>query len=395
MSGLVALPPYAQWTLGNRLDLYGNNALARLTPEANVAALLHFEGTPASQVYTDSSDVPHSFSNTGTNAALFADTYVFGTSSLYCYSNGSGIISPDHDDWFFGSGDFTIEMRWMPHSFGGSGVSCLVAQFQDANNQWYFYYYNNAFYFHEYLGGGYSFRFSVPSGTITFGVWYAICLERYGNTWNIYINGVAGTKTLQNGAYSIALTNLNGALTIGCQTFTPNQNGTHHIDEFRLSKSAKYQGQNYTPSTVAFSKYSALSPVVESPWVACPYKTVVAVTVIENILGGTGNIKYQYALNNGAYNGAWLTQSALNTAIANATITNVANSLRLKAQLNSDGAQLADIGTGYITASNLDYPANDKVEAGTVYAVGTQTGTLVASGGSRVVSPYGNRRLVA
>ena len=98
-------------------------------------------------------------------------------------------------------------------------------------------------------------------------------------------------------------------------------------------------------------KYSTTSPVAESPWIAIDQNTLDATTPIsiqENdiatLLGqSTGSIKYQYALNNGAFNGSWLTQAALITALQSQAITDHTNSLKIKAQMISDGTQAADI----------------------------------------------------
>lgn len=120
------------------------------------------------------------------------------------------------------------------------------------------------------------------------------------------------------------------------------------------------------------------APIAESQWIACPYKTLGSIAWPENVLGGAGNIKYQYATNNGAYNGSWVTIAAMSAALANVTITDTTNSLRVKAQFNSDGTQLADICiAGYITASDLDYPLPRDVRVGTSYAIGQSIGTLV------------------
>lgn len=98
--------------------------------------------------------------------------------------------------------------------------------------------------------------------------------------------------------------------------------------------------------------YSSSSPVAESSWIAIDQNTLdatTAIVIVENAiaviqdLSNFGSLKFQYTLNNGAYNGTWLTQTQLNTAIVGQSITNHTNSLRLKAQFNSDGAQPADI----------------------------------------------------
>ncbi|GEM_PF-2911190 len=100
------------------------------------------------------------------------------------------------------------------------------------------------------------------------------------------------------------------------------------------------------------------APVAESQWVAIAHDQVDDVVLVENPEGQAGTLKYQYALNGGAYNGTWLTLAELRSALQGASITDHAQSLRLKAQFNSDGTQqavLAGLGT-YVDVSGLSSP---------------------------------------
>jgi hypothetical protein len=91
-----------------------------------------------------------------------------------------------------------------------------------------------------------------------------------------------------------------------------------------------------------------------SPWIPISENTLdatTAIALIENDLGtrqdmSVGSLKYQYALNNGALNGVWLTFAQLLAAMIGQAITNHTNSLQLKVQFISDGTQHVDI-TGF------------------------------------------------
>lgn len=98
--------------------------------------------------------------------------------------------------------------------------------------------------------------------------------------------------------------------------------------------------------------YSSSSPTATSPWIAISGNSIATGTpfdISENtrtlarMFASAGTIKYQYALNYGAWNGSWLTKAQLNAALVSAVITDHTNSLRLKAQFISDGTQECDI----------------------------------------------------
>jgi hypothetical protein len=100
-----------------------------------------------------------------------------------------------------------------------------------------------------------------------------------------------------------------------------------------------------------YKAYSSSGPVARSPWIAIDQNTLdatTAITIIENaiaILQGksTGTNLFQYALNNGTFNGIWLTLAQLNAALVGQTIIDKQNSLRLEVKMNSDGFQANDI----------------------------------------------------
>lgn len=114
---------------------------------------------------------------------------------------------------------------------------------------------------------------------------------------------------------------------------------------YRLYITANNGDTYLTISEIEFLQYPTTSPSIESLWVAIPYNTLGTnpLSLFENSFGGTGLLKYQYALNNGAYNGTWLTLSELNTALSGAIITDYTNSLRLKAQFISNGSEQAEL----------------------------------------------------
>lgn len=109
--------------------------------------------------------------------------------------------------------------------------------------------------------------------------------------------------------------------------------------------------------------YDTGSPTIESPWMAVDHDQIDGIEINENALASTigysaGTVKYQYALNGGAYNGSWLTLAALKSALSGEAVTDHTNSLRIQAQLNSDGSTNPDIVlAGEIEASGFAFSA--------------------------------------
>ena len=138
--------------------------------------------------------------------------------------------------------------------------------------------------------------------------------------------------------------------------------------------------------------YSTVSPVATSPWFAIDQNTLDAVTAIllQLILEGTSTIKFQWALNNGAFNGSFLTPAQLLAALVGQSITDHINSMRLMAQFNSNGDDLprmllpqTKVEADGITMT-CDFPVEANVRLGIGYDSGNLTGSASIPGASDV-----------
>lgn len=138
--------------------------------------------------------------------------------------------------------------------------------------------------------------------------------------------------------------------------------------------------------------YSITSPVATSPWFAIDQNTLDAVTAIllQLILEGTATIKFQWALNGGAFNGSFLTPAQLLAALVGGTITDHTNSMRLMSQHNSNGADQAAMlvpqtkAEASGIAAGCDYPAEIDVRLNVDYDSGNLTGLAAIPGASDV-----------
>jgi len=90
-------------------------------PDSNTKLLLNFNGTDGDTSTTDESDSGHTPSFNG-SAHIEEDQNKFGTTCLETDDSADYVNIPDHADWDFGTGDFTIEC-WIRPITGASGSS--------------------------------------------------------------------------------------------------------------------------------------------------------------------------------------------------------------------------------------------------------------------------------
>ena len=160
------------------------------------------------------------------------------------------ITLPDSDDWYFGTGNFTIDF-WtrfstvsIRHRFFGQRV--------DGNNQWYFIWNQSDAKIVFYVVDASSVKASYEGDwSPSINTWYHIALVRNGTSLKIYIDGTSITLTENVAISTNAIPNLSAVLTIG----TAGSAGyclNGWIDEFRVSKGIAHWTSNFTPPTVEY-----------------------------------------------------------------------------------------------------------------------------------------------
>ena len=395
-AALIALPPSnsAGWVIGNGIEDKQGIGLGLFSVggiDSYTKLLLHMDGTDASTSFPDSSGTGKS-TTAFYNVQVDTGKFVFnGASGMF--DGTSDYISVAHStDFDFGTGDFTIDTRIWFNS-AGSGIMGK-SNATGTNNKWMLAYgmIANNLNFHYYSAGNHYIHFPwVP----TLNTWYHLALVRSGDSWYLFIDGVqtGGTQT-----YATAVPDTTPPLRVGWDGAGELSSFNGWLDETRISKGIARWTANFTPPVEAYYVYSSLSPVAESPWVSinesvlnASSPTLIQENKIAALLGinSTGTIAYKYALNNGAYNDSWLSHAQLVANLAGASITNHTNSLKLKAQFNSDGTQMADIVPQFINAHTIGgYPLQNNVRISTVYGLNNElTGTMVNGSGNPY--PYG------
>jgi len=207
--------------------------------------LLHLDGTNGSTTFPDNSASNHTFTTGG--GSLTTTNPKFGTASLT--SAGSLYISsPDSADWFFGSGQFTVE-TWIYPTSAISGVRSVIAQFGGPASQlgWNLAFNGNTLNFF-YSTTGTDNPVVTGSYTPTLNTWVHIAADRdASNVLRVY----AGGSVVASGTVSATFFDSNRILVVG------NDGGVSRgfvgqIDEVRITKGLARYGGAFTPPSAPF-----------------------------------------------------------------------------------------------------------------------------------------------
>lgn len=208
------------------------------TPDAFTKLLLHLDNNA-----NDSSSGAKAVTN---NNVTFINTIAQASYSGYFNGINAYLTTADSNDWFFGAGDFTVELWVYPTSI--TGQSDLVSQWADGNNYWRL----------ELNDSANRTRFTVSSGGVTvadyacqlvsLNAWTRISVVRNGTNIYIFFNGVAQTLTTLNAIGSTSMPDIAAALVFG------SRDGTllfysGLMDDIQVSKGIARNTENYTPAS--------------------------------------------------------------------------------------------------------------------------------------------------
>jgi hypothetical protein len=215
-------------------------------------SLLHMNGTDGSTTFTDSATgEPHTWTAYGGAQIDIAQSKFGEASGLF---TTSGYISaPDSVEWYFGTGDFTIDF-WLRLSSlpGGSDFAHMWSQYINDNNFIHLAYGWNpkSWYFRYRLNGVYQINMIIAD-TLSINTWYHIAIARNGNIFKLFRNG---TQVGSNYSSSNALGDLASGVQIGrFRPTSPQYYLNGWIDEFRVSKGIARWTSNFTPPTEEYS----------------------------------------------------------------------------------------------------------------------------------------------
>ncbi len=173
--------------------------------------------------------------------------------ALFVSASTSYTTYPDSTDWAFGTGNFTVDFWYKPVTTGNQD---LCGQGSDGNNVWRCQYDGTNLCF-RVASGGVNFVNIAVSQSISAGTWYHIaCIRGWSgnaNTWALCFNGTALGTTSD----STSFPDYTGTFQIGNSTNSADGSTNGHIDEFRVSNTARWTA-NFTPPTSAYSSGSGV-----------------------------------------------------------------------------------------------------------------------------------------
>lgn len=212
-----------------------------LLDDSNTKALLHFDGADASTTITDESG--KTWTAYG-NAQLDTAQAFFGSSSLLLDGNGDYIASADHADWYFGTGDFTVDCWFRFAVVDTTSTYTFFSQLGDASHYYNCYYYNGGIYFQQ-VNGSLNINILNYTPTISANTWYHFAVIKVSNVYRFFINGVQfGTDATDAdevadfaGPFEVGRINIAG--------YYGYLNGW--LDEYRVSKGIARWTTNFTP----------------------------------------------------------------------------------------------------------------------------------------------------
>ena len=190
-------------------------------------------------------DVSNQINSGSTTKVVTANGNVAASSALSNFYSGSfyfdgtndTLTIPDNSDFSFGSEDYTIEMWVYPTRISGtqenlitrgtsgySGFIMSVTNFLDSTS-----------------GSAWDANITYDNPLVA-NKWQHIAVCRYGDTWTVYINGVANGSDTASGSVSAS-----GTLTIGERAGQTDFQG--YINDIRLYKGVAKYTSNFIPAS--------------------------------------------------------------------------------------------------------------------------------------------------
>ena len=183
-------------------DRYGSSNFtpprSQLQNDSNTKLLLHFLGS--GNTFVDSSPTPKTITAYGDAKQLSSPC---GSGVAYFDGSGDYLSTPDHADFTFGTGNFTLAGAF--YFLALPTNPCFISQNTGSGttNKWgWDYYSGNIRFWNDIVGGAYTeyaFAF-IPS----LNTWYYFQLIRNGTSLYFYVNGVQTGATANIGTLSVA-----------------------------------------------------------------------------------------------------------------------------------------------------------------------------------------------
>lgn len=212
----------------------------------NVALLLHMDGGNGGKTFVDSSLSQKTVSAAG-DAAISTAKSKWGGASLLLDGSGDYLSVQEHDDFVFGTGDFTVEL-WVNTT--ATAEKALLDQYNNSSNSWQFSIKNGTLQW--YSDEAYALVGSIPVNT---GAWHHVAATRSAGTLRLFVDGTLdGTVALG--------TNYTPKVALGIGAQVASRNASYdlpgNIDDLRITKGVCRYTANFTPPTAPFQDIPSL-----------------------------------------------------------------------------------------------------------------------------------------
>lgn len=272
------------------------------TVDTYTKLLLHMDGANGGTTFND--EAGHAA--TVANATTSTTKYKFGSTSGYFNGSSAYVTFADSADWALYGADFTIDFWINPSTQTGTNGELVVQRNTGSLTYGTYFYINNSgvISFQSWVNNVKQVDLTSASSAVSVNTntWQHIALVRYGNAWNIYVNGTS----VASATNSWAGYDYTDPLTIGVDVLNGGAVNyyTGYMDEVRISKGIARWTSNFTPPTSAYTDvYSSVSVTVDGD-TDKEYKILInnpstgaQINLRLNSDSGT-NYGYQYLLNN-------------------------------------------------------------------------------------------------
>jgi len=232
--------------------------------DSYVKLLLHGEGADASTTIKDSSATHRTVSVYG-NAQIDTAQKKFGSASILFDGVSDAVYCADSDDWYLGTGDFTIDWWVRFSSLPTSGnYAHIIGQRVNDSNRWNLLINNNSGTYRMILSvrGSQSFEVTRSFSSLSTGTWYHMALTRAGSSFKMFLDGNQLSTEYITGN---TIDNFAVVLTLGSRysDYAWPLNGW--LDEVRLIKGKAVWTSSFTPPT---TPYALLEHKIEDTTIA-------------------------------------------------------------------------------------------------------------------------------
>lgn len=220
---------------------------------ASVAVLCHFNGTDASTTFTDDGPTGHTLTAQDDAQIDTAQSQFGGASGLFD-GTGDFVVGPDHADFKFGSGDFTVECWARFVSIAAAQTFCSKFETDSDLRGWQFDWVQSTTVLRfRYTTDGTAGTFVTISGTFSpsTDTWYHLAASKVNGNINLFVDGSRIAQTADSGTIFDAA---GAEFRIGCTlgtaaVVTAPMNG--HLDDLRITKGVGRYEENFAPPASA------------------------------------------------------------------------------------------------------------------------------------------------